>query len=69
MVGGAASLGRRVAGRGARTARELTEGAASAGFGVARRAVGAGLGVADAVTGRAARLLGRGSDRADHYPR
>jgi hypothetical protein len=47
----------------------VTEGAASAGFGVARRAVDAGLGVADAVTGRAARLLGRGSDRADHYPR
>jgi uncharacterized membrane protein len=69
LVGGAASLGRRVAGGGARTARELTEGAASAGFGVARRAVDAGLGVADAVTGRAARLLGRGSDRADHYPR
>ncbi|HEY6672388.1 MAG TPA: SRPBCC family protein [Solirubrobacterales bacterium] len=69
LVGGAASLGRRVAGGGARTAREVTEGAASAGIGVARRAVDAGLGVADAVTGRAARLLGRGSDRADHYPR
>jgi uncharacterized membrane protein len=69
LVGGAASLGRRVAGGGARTARELTEGAASAGLGVARSAVDAGLGVADAVTGRAARLLGRGSDRADHYPR
>jgi uncharacterized membrane protein len=68
LVGGAASLGRRVAGGGARAAREVTEGAASAGVGVARRAVDAGRGVADAVTGRAARLLGRGSDRADHYP-
>jgi polyketide cyclase/dehydrase/lipid transport protein len=42
--------------------------AAGLGFGVARRAVGAGLEVAGAVTDRAARLLGRGSD-TDHYPR
>ena len=69
LVGGAASLGRRVAGGGARAAREVTEGAASAGFGVARRAVDAGRGVADAVTGRADRMLGRGSERSDHYPR
>ena len=41
--------------------------AAGLGFGVARRAVGAGLEVAGAVTDRAARLLGRGSD-TDHDP-
>jgi hypothetical protein len=43
--------------------------AAGLGFGVARRAVGAGLSVAGAVTDRAARLVGRGSDHTDHYPR
>jgi hypothetical protein len=42
--------------------------AAGLGFGVARRAVGVGLEVAGAVTDRAARLLGRGSD-TDQYPR
>jgi hypothetical protein len=67
LVGEAASIGRRVAGRGARTAREMTEGAADAGFGAARRAVGAGLEVAGAVRKRASQLLGR--EGANHYPR
>ena len=66
VVGEAASIGRRVAGGGARTARDLSEGAASAGLGAARRAVGAGREVAGAVRGRASRLLGRG--REDHRP-
>jgi uncharacterized membrane protein len=43
--------------------------AAGLGFGVARRAVGAGLDVAGAVKGRADRLLGRGSNHTDQYPR
>jgi uncharacterized membrane protein len=43
--------------------------AAGLGFGVARRAIGAGLSVTGAVTDRAARLIGRGSDHTDHYPR
>jgi hypothetical protein len=43
--------------------------AAGLGIGVARRAVGVGLEVAGAVTNRAARALGRGSDSNDHYPR
>ncbi len=67
LVGEAASIGRRVADGGARTARELSEGAASAGVGAARRAVGAGREVAGAMRSRASRLLGRG--RTDHYPR
>ena len=67
LVGEAASIGRRVADGGARTARELSEGAASAGAGAARRAVGAGREVAGAMRSRASRLLGRG--RTDHYPR
>ena len=67
LVGEAASIGRRVADGGARTARELSEGAASAGVGAARRAVGAGRDVAGAMRSRAGRLLGRG--RTDHYPR
>jgi uncharacterized membrane protein len=69
LVGEAASIGRRVARRGIRTAQGMTEGAAEAGLGAARRAAGAGLGVAGAVSNRAARLLGRGSDRTHHYPR
>ena len=60
LVGRAISLGRRTADQGVRTARDVTEGAASAGFGVARRAIGAGLGVAGAVTGR---LRGLARDR------
>ncbi len=52
MVGRAAALGRRAAEGGARTARDVTEEAASAGFGVARRAIGVGFGVAGAVSGR-----------------
>jgi uncharacterized membrane protein len=43
--------------------------AAGLGLGVARRAVGVGLEVAGAVTNRAARALGRGSNSTDHYPR
>jgi uncharacterized membrane protein len=43
--------------------------AAGLGIGVARRAVGVGLEVAGAVTNRAARVLGRGSDSNDHHPR
>jgi uncharacterized membrane protein len=67
LIGEAASIGRRVADRGARTAREVTGGAAEAGLGAARRAVGAGLGVAGAVRSRTGRLIGRG--RNDHRPR
>jgi uncharacterized membrane protein len=67
IVGEAASIGRRVAGGGARTAREVTEGAASAGVGVARRAVGAGLEAGSAVRRRVTGLLGR--DGSDHHPR
>jgi uncharacterized membrane protein len=67
MVGEAASIGRRVADGGVRSARELSEGAASAGVGAARRAVGAGREVAGAMRSRASRLLGRG--RTDHHPR
>jgi hypothetical protein len=66
LVGEAASIGRRVADGGARTARELSEGAASAGVGAARRAVGAGREVAGAMRSRAGRLLGRRG--TDHYP-
>ena len=66
VVGEAASIGRRVAGGGARTARDLSEVAASAGLGAARRAVGAGREVAGAVRGRASRFLGRGRD--NHRP-
>ena len=66
VVGEAASIGRRVAGGGARTARDLSEVAASAGLGAARRAVGAGREVAGAVRGRASRFLGRGGD--NHRP-
>ena len=68
LVGRAASLGRRAAEEGARTARDVTEGAAGAGLGAARRAVDAGIGVAGAVRRRAARTL-RGSDQTDQYPR
>jgi uncharacterized membrane protein len=67
LIGEAASIGRRVAGGGVRTARDVTEGAATAGVGVARRAVDAGLEVGGALRRRAARLLGR--DGADQYPR
>jgi Polyketide cyclase / dehydrase and lipid transport len=66
VVGEAASIGRRVAGGGARTARDLSEEAASAGLGAARRAVGAGREVAGAVRTRASRFLGR--DRDNHRP-
>jgi len=48
---------------------KVAERAAGMGIGVARRAVGVGLEVAGAVTNRAARVLGRGSDSNDHYPR
>src|SRR5262245_18955468 len=67
LVGEATSLGRRVAGGGARTARDISEGAASAGLGAARRAVHASREVAGAFRTRAGRLLGR--NRTDHYPR
>jgi uncharacterized membrane protein len=43
--------------------------AAGLGFGVARRAIGVGLGAAGAVRGRASRVIGRGSNSTDQYPR
>jgi uncharacterized membrane protein len=49
LVGEAASVGRRVARRGIRTAQDVGEGAAEAGLGAARRAVRAGREVADAM--------------------
>jgi uncharacterized membrane protein len=49
LVGEVASIGRRVAGGGARTARDLSEGAASAGLGAARRAAKAGRDAAGAI--------------------
>jgi hypothetical protein len=49
LIGEAASIGRRVAGRGARTARGVTEGAAGAGLDAARRAARAGRELADAM--------------------
>jgi uncharacterized membrane protein len=49
LVGEFASIGRRVAGRGARAARGVTEDAASAGVGAARRAVRAGRELAGAM--------------------
>jgi uncharacterized membrane protein len=49
LIGEAASIGRRVAGRGARTAREMTEGAAEAGLDAARRAARAGRDLAGAM--------------------
>jgi ribosome-associated toxin RatA of RatAB toxin-antitoxin module len=49
LVGEAASVGRRVARRGIRTAQDVSEGAAEAGLGAARRAVRAGREVADAM--------------------
>jgi uncharacterized membrane protein len=52
LVGRAASVGRRVAEDGIETARDVTAGAASAGLGAARRAVGLGLRVPRAVAGR-----------------
>ena len=67
LVGEAASIGRRVARRGIRTAQDVGGGAAEAGIGAARRAAGAGLDAAGAVRTRAGRLLGL--DRDDHHPR
>jgi len=52
LVGRAASVGRRVAEGGVETARDVTAGAASAGYGVARRAVGMGLKVPSALADR-----------------
>jgi ribosome-associated toxin RatA of RatAB toxin-antitoxin module len=49
LVGEAASVGRRVARRGIRTAQDVGEGAAGAGIGAARRAARAGREVADAM--------------------
>jgi hypothetical protein len=49
LMGEFASIGRRVAGRGARAARDVTEDAASAGVGAARRAVRAGRDLAGAM--------------------
>ena len=49
LVGEAASVGRRVARRGIRTAQDIGEGAAGAGLGAARRAARAGREVADAM--------------------
>jgi Polyketide cyclase / dehydrase and lipid transport len=53
VVGRAASAGRRVAEGGVETARDFTTGAASAGIGAARRAVGFGLKVPSALVERA----------------
>jgi hypothetical protein len=58
LIGRAASAGRQMGEGAVRTARDVTEGAASAGVGMARRAVGLGLGAAGAVRDRAGRLLG-----------
>ena len=69
MVGRALSVGRRATEGGMRAARGVTEEAAGAGFGAARRAIGMGVGLAGAVTDRAARLIGRGSSPTDEYPR
>jgi uncharacterized membrane protein len=49
LVGEAASIGRRAARRGLRTAQDVGEGAAEAGLGAARRAARAGREVADAM--------------------
>ncbi|HEY3192676.1 MAG TPA: SRPBCC family protein [Solirubrobacterales bacterium] len=68
LVGRATSVGRRAAEGGIEAARDVTAGAASAGFGVARRVVGLGLRVPAAVADRAGRLLRRDSN-LDHYPR
>jgi uncharacterized membrane protein len=62
ILGRAASAGRRVAEGGIETARDVTTGAASAGVGAARRAVGLGLKVPRAAANRAARAIGRGSN-------
>jgi Polyketide cyclase / dehydrase and lipid transport len=62
IVGRAASAGRRVAEGGIETARDVSAEAASAGLGVARRAVGLTLKVPSAAANRAARLLGRRSE-------
>jgi hypothetical protein len=59
IVGRAASAGRRVSEGGLETARDLTAGAASAGVGVARRALGLGLRVPRALANRAGRMTGR----------
>ncbi len=67
IVGEAASIGRRVARRGVRTAQDVGGGAAEAGFGAARRAVGAGRGMAGALRSRTGRLLG--GDPSDHHRR
>jgi ribosome-associated toxin RatA of RatAB toxin-antitoxin module len=67
LIGEAASIGRRVARRGIRTAQDVGGGAAEAGLGAARRAVGAGLEMAGTVRSRTGRLLGR--DRNDPHPR
>jgi Polyketide cyclase / dehydrase and lipid transport len=69
VIGRAASAGRRVAEGGIETARDVTAGAASAGLGAARRAVGLGLRVPRAVAKRTARLVGRDSADSDQYPR
>ena len=49
LLGEAASIGRRVARRGIRTAQDVGEGAAEAGLGAARRAARAGRGMAGAM--------------------
>jgi Polyketide cyclase / dehydrase and lipid transport len=59
LVGGAASVGRRVAEGGIETARDVTAGAASAGLGAARRAARLGLRIPSAVASRAGRAVRR----------
>jgi hypothetical protein len=68
LLGRAASVGRKVGGGAARTARDVTEGAAEAGFGIARRAIRLPLHAAGRVTNRAARALGRDSGETDDHP-
>jgi uncharacterized membrane protein len=58
LIGRAASVGRQVGEGAVRTARDVTEGAASAGVKVARRAIGLPLRAAGAARDRAGRLLG-----------
>ena len=69
MAERAMSTGRRVTGGALRTTRDVAEGVAGAGFGVARRAINTGIGVAGGVRNRAARRLGRGTRGTDEYPR
>ncbi|HET8592958.1 MAG TPA: SRPBCC family protein, partial [Solirubrobacterales bacterium] len=69
LVERAVSTGRRVSGESLRATRDVAEGVAGAGFGLARRALHTGAGVAGAVTSRAGRLVGRRSKETEEYER